>query len=331
VLREVDVKLRPLTVIVGPNGAGKSTLLEALQYFTTMPTFGAREARAFLSRLHQGPLEIVVSGSFSGKRLEHFTPDLGNVPISSGEGIWNGRPLRKGSRFPVDLGEAISPTEVYRFNIRRLSAPSVPRSVALKLPFDGEGLASLLAGLYLEDFARFQSLVERLKGVVPGVEGCHIGRSEVQDEEVIGHQLVFDMKGGKGIPASDISDGTLLTLALLTALMTVDRSQLILVDDLERGLHPKAVGDLIQQLRRIQAENPELQIVASSHSPYLVGFLQAEEVLLTSLDEDGYAAIKPLTDHPDYERWKDFMDPGEFWSTVGESWVTKRNASLTPR
>jgi predicted ATPase len=153
----------------------------------------------------------------------------------------------------------------------------------------------------------------------------------VQDEEVIGHQLVFDMKGGKGIPASDISDGTLLTLALLTALMTVDRSQLILVDDLERGLHPKAVGDLIQQLRRIQAENPELQIVASSHSPYLVGFLQAEEVLLTSLDEDGYAAIKPLTDHPDYERWKDFMDPGEFWSTVGESWVTKRNASLTPR
>jgi hypothetical protein len=88
---------------------------------------------------------------------------------------------------------------------------------------------------------------------------------------------------------------------------------------------------LIKLLRRTQESNPELQIVATSHSPYLVDFLQAEEVLLTSLDEDGYAVIRPLTDHPDYERWKGFMDPGEFWSTVGEGWVTKKDESLTPR
>jgi len=329
VLRDVEVKLRPLTVVVGPNGSGKSTLLEALQYIawvlSTPPNF--ESDTRFLSRIPQGFPKTVFSSSISGKRLEDFTPEFRRHTYEGG-GSWNGKLLK--GLFPKDLREAVGLAELYRFNVRRLSAPSVPKSVALKLPSDGEGLASLLAGLYLEDIARFQSLVERLKRVIPGVEGCHVGRSEVEGEG-IGHQLVFDMKGAKGIPASNISDGTLLTLGLLTALVTADRAQLILVDDLERGLHPKAVGDLVQQLRRIQEENPELQIVASSHSPYLVDFLQAEEVLLTSLDEDGYAVIKPLTDHPDYERWKGFMDPGEFWSTVGEGWVTKKDASLTPR
>lgn len=67
-----------------------------------------------------------------------------------------------------------------------------------------------------------------------------------------------------------------------------------------------------------------LQIVATTHSPYLLDYVEADEVLLTSLGDDGYAAVKPLTEHPDYERWKDVMAPGEFWSTVGERWITEQ-------
>lgn len=114
-----------------------------------------------------------------------------------------------------------------------------------------------------------------------------------------------------------------MALGILSVLVAPDPPKLLLIDDLESGLHPKALGDLVQQLRKVQEQHPELQIVATSHSPYLLDYLQAEEILLTSLDEDGYAVVKPLTDHPEYERWKDLMAPGEFWSTVGEDWVTK--------
>jgi hypothetical protein len=79
--------------------------------------------------------------------------------------------------------------------------------------------------------------------------------------------------------------------------------------------------------RLIQQQNPELQIVATSHSPYLLDYVKAEEVLLTSLDQDGYAVVKSLTEHPEYERWKDLMAPGEFWRTVGESWVTEQQVA----
>jgi hypothetical protein len=31
-----------------------------------------------------------------------------------------------------------------------------------------------------------------------------------------------------------------------------------------------------------------------------------------------------LTDHPDFEHWKDSLDPGEFWASVGEEWVLSK-------
>lgn len=145
------------------------------------------------------------------------------------------------------------------------------------------------------------------------------------EPKIAGYELLFDMKGAEGIPAIAVSEGTLLTLGLLTALSMQDTPQVILVDDLERGLHPKAIGELIQQIRRLQGQDSTLQLIATSHSPYLLDHLNADEILLTSLSEEGHAFVKPLAEHPDCERWKDLMAPGEFWSTVGEDWITQRN------
>lgn len=145
------------------------------------------------------------------------------------------------------------------------------------------------------------------------------------DSNEIGYELIFDMQAGEGIPAYAVSEGTLLTLALISVLVGPSPPTLVLIDNLERGLHPKALGDLVAQIRSLQKQNPDLQIVATSHSPYLLDYLEADEILLTSLNEDGYSSVKALSDHPDYDRWKDVMAPGEFWSTVGESWVVQKS------
>jgi predicted ATPase len=132
------------------------------------------------------------------------------------------------------------------------------------------------------------------------------------------------MKGGEGIPARHVSEGTLVTLALLVVLAGPNPPGLVLIENLERGLHPKALRDLVDQIRLLQKQNPKLQVVATSHSPYLLDYVEADEILLTSLGEDGYASVKALSEHPEYDRWKDVMAPGEFWSTVGESWVVQK-------
>lgn len=70
-------------------------------------------------------------------------------------------------------------------------------------------------------------------------------------------------------------------------------------------------------------ETSFLQIIATSHSPYILDKLEPNEVRVTGLGEDGSVVIAPLTDHPAYEKWKDSMTPGEFWSHTGEDWLKK--------
>jgi predicted ATPase len=169
--------------------------------------------------------------------------------------------------------------------------------------------------------------VSQLKAVIPNLVDIRIRQTQLNPERV-GHELLFDLKGAKGIPARAVSEGTLLTLGILTALATSDSPQVALIDDIERGLHPKALGSYIAQLRVLQKENPELQILATSHSPYLLDYLKANEILLTSLDDSGYTVIRALAEHPEYERWKNLMAPGEFWIAVGESWIVESRKAI---
>ncbi|WP_437766561.1 ATP-binding protein [Sorangium sp. So ce281] len=136
----------------------------------------------------------------------------------------------------------------------------------------------------------------------------------------------LDFKGAPDVPAPLASEGTLLVIGLLTALWMDPKPRLLLLDDIDKALHPRAQEELVAQIRRILDLSPELQVIATSHSPYLLDHFDAEDVLLTTLLPDGSTACAPLADHPDFDRWKNTTRPGEFWSFVGEDWVAQRAA-----
>ena len=142
-----------------------------------------------------------------------------------------------------------------------------------------------------------------------------------------GHRLLLDTSSADRVPAPLISEGTVLVLGLLTLLWTA-RPRLVLLEDVERGLHPAALAELVKQLRMLQQRDPGLQFVMTSHSPYLVDAFAPEEVWLMALGDDGAARTARLTEHPDFERWRGMMNPGEFWSTVGEAWVKAKPAAV---
>ena len=137
----------------------------------------------------------------------------------------------------------------------------------------------------------------------------------------MGHELVFDMAGAQEVPAHSVSEGTLLALALLTLLWSPDCPNLVLLDDIEQGLHPKAQRELIAQLRKILKQRPELQIVLTSHSPYIVDELEPKEVWLLATDDEGVAHARRLSDHPEADEWLKILSTGEFWDAEGEEWI----------
>ena len=141
-------------------------------------------------------------------------------------------------------------------------------------------------------------------------------------ESVMGNELLLDVVGGPDIPATSCSEGTLIVVGLLTVLMNRRRPKLVLIDDLDRGLHPAAQAALVDQLRRVQELFDDLQVFATSHSPYVIDAFEPKEVFLMNLGDDGAAACRRIDEHPDFARWRDDMTLGEFWTFAGESWVS---------
>jgi len=227
---------------------------------------------------------------------------------------------------------ALGSATMLRLDATKLAAPSYLGSVDANVKPDGYGLASTIAHLMTYERERFSNLEQSLIELIPSVRSIRVRRIEMADpkpssstpaskQKVLGDELVLDMRSGKELPASALSEGTLILLGLLTFLTEREPPRLLLIDVLDRSLHPRAQTQLIDLLRKTLDQHPDLQIVATSHSPYLLDALKPEEVRLTGFLEDGSVAIKPLVDHPDFERWKDEMTPGEFWSMVGEDWI----------
>jgi predicted ATPase len=238
----------------------------------------------------------------------------------------------------------LSGASLLRFERRQLAEPAYTERVP-RVGTDGAGLAAALTDLALTWPERFQAIQAALREIIPAVLRVRLVRTPVErvewesitvDKERIsrpvtrqyaGHEIVFDMRGAPDVPARLASEGTLLVLGLLTVLHGPNEGRLVLLDDIDRALHPRAQSDLVKQLRLLLQLHPDLQILATSHSPYLLDELGYQEILLTTLQDDGSALCAPLTEHSDYPRWRDHMLPGEFWSMVAEDWIKRRGGN----
>ncbi|NOK36255.1 AAA family ATPase [Corallococcus exercitus] len=348
--RSLDLDLEPFTVLVGPNASGKTTLLDGLRILPLLAELNTSPAKDGLI-----PTSFRSFGSSQSTELRFHGRQGGRVTIK-GEGpqspnfvfvnvTVDDAARQESRRINAKLHEFLSTAALLRFESRRLADASYSEEQVPTIASDGMGLASVIAFLKLSHEDLFEEIESALKQIVPSVRKIRIERAAVEqssmrtialDEQttrvsekrrVWGNRVVLDMQGAKGVSADSVGEGTLMALGLLTVLLGPQKPRLLLLDDIELALHPVAQGKLIEVLRAIQKNNPELQIVATSHSPFILNYLKPEEIRMTFLAENGFARCEKLTAHPEFEKWKDLMSPGEFWSTVGESWIGKEPKS----
>ncbi len=350
-LRAVTVGLERLTVIAGPNSCGKTSLLQGLDILASLAGtkaarsvfVGSRSPELLMSyRTRELGLKLWLSPS-RARRLDGLGIRVTQTEGDEDKGRWRFIRLVLKERRWLSLMSAQAlrrhvTTTFLRLEPRKLSEPS-SQSPTRVLAGDGSGLAALLTTMSLTAPDEFERLQEAVRTVVPNFRRLRFETTtwnETQTQfvdaaepdllrEVLvsrsGYRLILDTQSAPGISAEGASEGTLLAIGLLAAVMSPGRPRLILLDNIESGLHPRALGELVGHLRKILERYPELQIVASTHSPYLLDHFKPEEIRLMCSDSDGFAICGPLTDHPKFERWKDEMAPGEFWSMIGENWL----------
>jgi predicted ATPase len=256
--------------------------------------------------------------------------------LSLGQSITNALVPAAYSQLPVSFYFKPSP--------QQLAEPSYSEKIPPVIESDGKGLASVIAHLVLDAPDQIRAIEDSLRKVVPTITkfGARFAKVKVKEKKIIsvgssqmgydeerevtGQEIFFDTLNGLAIPAHAMSDGTLVILGLLTLLYApvpqthFSPPTLILVDDIEAGLHPLAQRQLIQILKDF-AEKHDRQIILTSHSPYIVDALDAKDIWVMATDKEGISHTKRLSDHPDAKRALDVLTTGELWDAEGESWV----------
>ncbi len=199
-----------------------------------------------------------------------------------------------------------------------LSAPylRIANHLGQVLEENGQGLGAIVARVRLEMNDGPKMLADRLGKIIPGV--VNVGVDTDQSHRVM---PFVEFAGVGKVAAERLSEGTLFALAVVAVLSQPNPPDILLIDDLDKGLHPAAFSELVAVLRAALVANPGLQIIATTHSPDLLGCFGIEEVRVMARKPDGSAVCRKLSDHPEADHWNDVLDPGEFWASVGEEWV----------
>ena len=180
---------------------------------------------------------------------------------------------------------------------------------------NGSNLSAVLYGLSTGDEDQQATLQRLLKKIrqLPDEPYQKFDFTLTELKDVI---FGFQESSGYKVDARVLSDGTLRTLAILTAFETVAEGSRIVVEEFDNGLHPSRVGVLTEAIAEV-AKNRHLQVLVTTHNPATMNFLTREQlegvVLCTWDDENESASLVRLDELPRYD---EFLERGRLGDLV---------------
>jgi predicted ATPase len=218
------------------------------------------------------------------------------------------------------LAEVIGDIAYYRLNPSSLRYPS---AISFRrLAETGEGLATFLDDLLRRDRGAFIGFEKSFYSRFPYYETIVIDKTKIRDESGSFSQDAFVLKlrpvKGAVLSVESVSDGVMLSMAYLALAASPNPPAILLIEEPENGIHPGSLKDVVATLRDL-AEKKKVQVVLTTHSPYLLDLVEPEDVRVFSKDEEGAVHAKKLSDFEDVEDMKkDFMS-GEIWTILSKT------------
>lgn len=168
---------------------------------------------------------------------------------------------------------------LYRFDLT-----GVVQSGDLELTDNRQGIISLLTCLE-QDSNLKETVLEWLSLMIPDLQDIQ----QLNDKS-----FVFIENNGQTLPAHMVSNGTKYILYLLvTILKQTQEAGVTIIEEPERSLHPKVIGELIDFMREHTSINHP--IILTTHSESVVRKLELEELFFVH-KENGKTYVKSVKD-----------------------------------
>lgn len=161
------------------------------------------------------------------------------------------------------------------------------------LNIHGDNIGNVVQFMEREHKDRFKQILARIAAKIPGLTS--IDTKETEDKRVL---LRFN-DGAFDDPffAQQMSDGTLKVFAYLLLLEDPDPPPFICIEEPENGLYHKLLEALAEEFRvHATGKKNAPQIFVTTHQPYFVDALSAEEVWILEKGVDGYSTARRVSE-----------------------------------
>lgn len=312
-LRSTAVRLAPCNLLLGPNGSGKTSLIQAMLRLRMLaglapvvepppPDGGPRIDFAFMPPFQ----EIGVSLACNADELVCNVLAVNGPDGPEGEALW------------ADLRSRLRSIRAYLFDHYAMAAPAMVADNE-ELASNGGNLAAVLARWRQTEPAAYTALEAGFLRLMPEFAGLELITGPLGTVE-LGARL---RTNGHGLVTADsLSQGTLYLLAILVLAFSPAPPALVCIEEADRGMHPRTLREVRDALYRLSyprdagLERASVQVIATTHSPYLLDQFRdhPEEVILAS--KQGQAAtLERLSDRADILELMKETHLGDLWYT----------------
>jgi len=331
-IKEVDLKLQPINILIGANGSGKSNFISFFEFLNYLYN---KKLKEYVS-LRGGEDKFLFEGSETTEEISFETSFndgvngySAEIELSSSGFVFKSEHLiyknNKGHNINNYGEEAnIKATDNYRakyvikylesyrkyhFHDTSRNSPFTKMSHAINDSYflydEGQNLASFLYKISENHKVVYNRIISTIQSIAPFFSDFYLKPNTEGYLRLQWHDKFSSTIYG----ANDFSDGTLRFIALATLFLQSDLPSTIIIDEPELGLHPFAVSKLAGMIK--SAANRGTQIIVATQSSDLINHFSPEEVI--TVDRiDGETKFKRLSKE-DLTDWLDEYSIGDLW------------------
>lgn len=303
-LKNVTLDLQPVNLLIGPNNSGKSNLLKALEFFGK--DYKNINILNYLFKHQFANFKIDLTFNVLNDEFVTFSHfiEIGFHRIQETE--WksdeNGANISLPNTIYHSKQKFIEKIYIYKPNPTSILNPYPLLPENERVISDASNLVAFLDILRDKYRDNFEAIEHDLQKCIPEF-------SRIQLENVAATDDLIKIYGDKTFKrlglynsqqkitywADELSEGTLYFLALLCIIHQPNPPKLLLLEEPEKGIHPRRIKEVVDFIFNL-AQEKDIQVIMTTHHPYVVNEFQdiPEAVFIFDKDEEGATQIKNL-------------------------------------
>ena len=347
-LKNVSLELQRINLLIGPNNSGKTNLLRAFDMFLNKRFHANSDVDKFVNLSYNRQADSMIA-QFS---WQDITKKTGNVYHRTN--VYSASVVNDNTEYDVntwitpswkildaregDPEHNLEDLENYKFcySIERNLGVFQPDSTKMvgyqtigsstsRIDFDASNVVNFLESLHDEHRDEFYQLEKDLQVCLP--EFSYISFRKIADNDSVKKEIgLYNNSTKQTFWSEELSEGVLYFLALLCVIHQPNPPKLLLLEEPERGIHPRRIKEVVGFIKQLAYEK-DIQVVMSSHSPLVLDeFTETpESVFVFDKDDEGATLIRNLQrdviEPENKKRAENGMEAANYTDALGENWT----------